>query len=99
LDASQCPDEETTKRVITTMAKNGVSRIHVGTWKNGKTFFNSSTLFNAINDAGIGRFIVPWAIEHGHAQNMEVYACFEYGYIATYMNLSTPFGQYANNKR
>jgi len=99
LDASQCPDEETTKQVISTMAKNGINRIYVGTWKNGKTFFNSSTLFNAISDAGIGRFIVPWAIEHGHAQNMEVYAWFEYGYIAAYMNLSTPFGQYANNNK
>lgn len=99
LDASQCPDEKTTRDAITAMAKNGVNRIYVGTWKNGNTFFNSSTLFKAIGNKGIGRFIVPWTIKYAHALDIQVHAWFEYGYIAAYMNLSTPFGQYASNKR
>lgn len=98
LDASQCPDEATTAQVIKTMSENGVNRIYSASWKQGHVFFDSATMRAAIGADGIGRMIIPWAVKYGHRYGISVYAWFEYGYIASYNNLLTPFGQYANGK-
>lgn len=98
LDQSQIPDEKSVEDVIKIMKENGINRVYVSSWKNGHTFYNSTTLYNAIGEIGILRPLLQWTVKYAHPVNIEVYAWFEYGYIASYSNLTTPFGQFALKK-
>ena len=95
VDARQFPNETTTGDIIKILHENGINRIYVGIWKNGKVYYESETMRNAIGDKGFGVKMLKWAVKYGKLYNLEVYGWFEYGYMAAYNNLTCAFGQYA----
>ncbi len=99
VDTSECPNEAETIKLITALKANGVTRVYVDAWQNGKLFFDSPTMRAAIGADGIGSMILPWFMKHAKQENgMEVVAWFEFGYISAMYTINIPFGLYALKK-
>jgi uncharacterized lipoprotein YddW (UPF0748 family) len=99
VDTSQCLNEDMTKKLIEVLHENGVNRVYVDAWQNGKVFYHSKTMTDAIGEKGIGQMIIPWFIKYAKKQHgMEVIGWFEFGYIASMYTLDIPFGLYALEK-
>ena len=73
------------------LASKGVNRVYIDVWNNGKTYFNSSTMYDLVGPGGIGTDQLSWGVQYAKQCGMEVYAWFEYGNMAAYNTISTPF--------
>ncbi len=98
VDAYDCPTEEATQKIIAALARNGINRIYVAAWKRSKTLYRSATMLATVGEDGIGLMVLPWAMKHGKQFGMEVYAWFEYGYIASPFAINSVFSLYAMRK-
>lgn len=88
-DTSSTSAQET----MESLSNLGVNRVYIDVWNNGKTYFNSSTMYNFIGSDGIGTDQLAWGVQYAKQYGMEVYAWFEYGNMAAYNSISTPFAQ------
>jgi len=92
----QCPDEIKCKELIQSLASYKINRIYVCAWNNGKTYFESQTMRNSLGEIGIGQDILSWTIKYSQEYGIpEVFAWFEYGLMASYETLETPFAKFA----
>ncbi len=92
----QCPTESACENVLKSLGSFGITRVYVCAWNNGKVYFNSSVMLHAVGAGGIGENIVGWAQKYAKKYGIpEVYAWFEYGMMAAYNNLTSPFAKFA----
>lgn len=68
------------------LAAKGVTRLYVDVWNNGRAYFNSPALREFAGDAALGPDHLSWFLQASQAlgQTMEIYAWFEYGFMACY---------------
>lgn len=72
--------------LVQSLAATGVTRIYVDVWNNGKAYFDSPAIRAFAGDAAIGPDHLAWFAQaaRANAQPLEVYAWFEYGFMACY---------------
>lgn len=75
----------------------GINRVYVDVWNQGTVYFNSPTM-QGFSPSSQGRDILSWAVSAGRSTNIEVYAWFEYGLMASYGSLNNAFAQQAQQK-
>ena len=81
-----------------TFKSQGVNRVYIDVWNNGKTYFNSSTMYALIGNAGIGSNQLKWGADAASKYGIELFAWFEYGLMASYGGpTSNAFAQKANS--
>jgi uncharacterized lipoprotein YddW (UPF0748 family) len=80
---------QTTAR-LTNLKWRGVDRVYVDSWNNGKTYFNSSTMYDFVGVEGIAPNTQEFSftVKTAHRLGMEVFAWFEYGLMSAYENAS-----------
>lgn len=81
------------QQTMQSLSNLGVNRVYISVWNNGKTYFNSSTMYDLVGSGGIGTDQLSWGVKYAKQYGMEVYAWFEYGNMAAYQSISTPFAQ------
>lgn len=81
-------NETQTQQTMRNLAAKGVNRVYVAVWNQGKTYFNSPSMEQFVGADKradvIGRDLLSWAIKYAKESNLEIYAWFEYGFIAAY---------------
>lgn len=77
-------NETQTQQTMQNLAAKGVNRVYVAVWNQGKTYFNSPSMKEFVGANGLGRDLLSWAIKYAKESNLEIYAWFEYGFIAAY---------------
>ena len=60
-----------------------INRVYYAVWNNGEIYFNSPT-FTKLTGKGPKKDSLPWVIKHARANDMKVYAWFEYGLMSGY---------------
>ena len=73
----------------------GVQRVYVDVWNQGKVYFASDTMQTAVGDGGIGADHLQWALDAGNDLAIDVYAWFEYGFMCSYGSINNDFARYA----
>lgn len=90
--------ESELERTITDLHKQGINRVYICVWNQGKLFFQSKTMLDLNLNSMIGPNRLQWAINAAKKLNdMEVFAWFEYGTMVSYGGLNNDFANYANS--
>jgi len=90
-------NETQTQQTMQNLAAKGVNRVYVAVWNQGKTYFKSPSMEQFVGADGIGRDLLSWAIKYAKESNLEIYAWFEYGFIAAYTKNSNAFATKAKS--
>lgn len=80
-----------------TLASLGVRNVYLDVWNNGRVFFRSSTVENAIGAAGFAGDMLGKFTKMAEAHGITVHAWFEYGLICGYGS-NGQFCQYAKKQ-
>jgi len=78
--------EQAAKDLTRSLAAKGVTRLYVDVWNNGRAYFDSPAIRAFAGDAAIGPDHLAWFSKAARALEppLEVYAWFEYGFMACY---------------
>jgi len=84
--------------LVSSLKSEGVNRIYVDVWNQGKVYFNSSTMSNYVGSSGVGYDHLGWALDAANkVGGIEVFAWFEYGLIAAYGSYNNSFANQAKS--
>lgn len=87
--------ESTVYDMMADLKKEGVRRVYVDVWNQGKIYFLSPTMQSVIGSSGIGADYLAWTLAAGNSLGLEVYAWFEYGLMCSYGEINNDFAHYA----
>ena len=73
----------------------GATAVYVDAWHDGKTYYESQTMRDAVGSAGVGSDLVGWALAAAAPLGMEVVAWMEYGLIAAPAGRVSAFSTFA----
>lgn len=80
------------------LKEEGVHRVYVDVWNQGKVYFRSQTMLDTVGESGIAADHLDWSLSAAKELDMEVYAWFEYGLMPSYGSLNNDFALYAEEK-
>lgn len=89
--------EQSVFDMMSSLQKEGVRRVYVDVWNQGKVYFSSPTMRNVVGASGEGDDYLDWALTSGESLGIEVYAWFEYGLMPSYGSINNDFARYAES--
>ena len=90
--------QESWYSMMSNLKDEGVNRVYVDVWNQGKVYFSSETMMNSVGETGIATDLLSWTLAAAEDLDMEVYAWFEYGLMPAYGSLNNDFAIYADSK-
>jgi len=79
------------------LKSQGVNRVYVDVWNQGRTYFNSPAMLKLVGQGGIATDQLSWEVKYAKQNGLQVYAWFEYGLMAAYLEVNNDFARKAQS--